>query len=565
MAYDNTGYLAFANALSNAGATLGNAMVEGRRQQSLSDLAPLLQQGKYGEAGAALMPIDPAKGLALIEKQKQMDEFKTLYPDANMAVSPAPAAAAGQQIQLPASVLKQAIIGQESGGNPNIKTSVDGAIGIGQITPGTFARYAKPEERIDNPKDNLAVSHRMIDLYSQKYGDPARVAVAYFSGEGNVAPPGSPTPWKNDAKDGNGKSVSSYVSDVLGRMQGGNPAQVAQSSTITSAASPIVPKGYEAQYNRARWTILNPNMPESAKEAAKLDLQNIQTLAREDRAANRPTDAQRNYNLAKQQGYTGSFMDYQAATKAGTTVNVGAEKAYDQSVGKAYGETMIDLQKSGRNAAATLNSLNVLDNSMSSPNFYSGSGGELVTRARKAAVALGISDAESAAPNELFGKVANKLILDASGGSLGSGFSNADREFITNTVPNVANTPEGNKQIIGMSRAIEQRKIEVAKMARDYARQYGRLDIGFDDKLAQFTDQNPLFKNAPSPAQTAPTQQPQQAAPQNLVPEPPAGKTAEQLSRDAAAMIAANPNLKDAVTKQLMLWKQRMPGLAVPQ
>ena len=48
------------------------------------------------------------------------------------------------------------------------------------------------------------------------------MAVAYFSGPGNVAPPGSATPYKVDAADANGKTTSSYVSDVLGRMGGLN-------------------------------------------------------------------------------------------------------------------------------------------------------------------------------------------------------------------------------------------------------------------------------------------------------------------------------------------------------
>lgn len=120
---------------------------------------------------------------------------------------------------------------QESGGRATSPTSINGAVGPGQIKPETFVEYAKPGESIDNPKDNLAVSKRIIDDYSQKYnGDAARVAVAYFSGPGNVSPPGSVTPYIHDAHDGNGKSVSSYVNDVTSRLSktstpGSNPAQ----------------------------------------------------------------------------------------------------------------------------------------------------------------------------------------------------------------------------------------------------------------------------------------------------------------------------------------------------
>ena len=87
---------------------------------------------------------------------------------------------------------------------------------LGQIQPGTWQEYARPGEDVNNPKDNRAVTQRIITDLSQKYdGDPAKIAVAYFSGKGNVAPDGSATPWVADTKDKNGKSVSNYVSDIV--------------------------------------------------------------------------------------------------------------------------------------------------------------------------------------------------------------------------------------------------------------------------------------------------------------------------------------------------------------
>lgn len=125
-------------------------------------------------------------------------------------MGPLPAATASQ--------VADVIMAQESGGRDGL-VSVDGARGRMQIMPGTFAQYARPGESIDNPAANEAVGRRIIDDYSQRYGgDPDRIAVAYFSGPGNVAPPGSPTPWKEDRKDGNGKTVSGYVADARQRL-----------------------------------------------------------------------------------------------------------------------------------------------------------------------------------------------------------------------------------------------------------------------------------------------------------------------------------------------------------
>lgn len=113
-----------------------------------------------------------------------------------------------------------AIHQNESSGQQNAPTSPDGAVGPSQILPSTFKEFAKPGEDINNPKDNLAVGQRIVDSYTQKYnGDPARVAVAYFSGPGNVSPAGSPTPWIKDSKDGLGENVSSYVAKMSGNLQ----------------------------------------------------------------------------------------------------------------------------------------------------------------------------------------------------------------------------------------------------------------------------------------------------------------------------------------------------------
>lgn len=115
--------------------------------------------------------------------------------------------------------LQGAIFGQESDSGRNSQTSVTGARGGMQIEPETFKQYASAGENIDNPSDNRAVGNRILTDYWKRYGgDPARAAVAYFSGPGNVAPPGSPTPWKKDKADPTGKTVSSYVNDVLRKM-----------------------------------------------------------------------------------------------------------------------------------------------------------------------------------------------------------------------------------------------------------------------------------------------------------------------------------------------------------
>lgn len=125
---------------------------------------------------------------------------------------------------------------QESSSGKNAKTSIDGAVGPGQIKPETFALFAKPGESVTNPADNIAVSKRMISSYMAKYNnDPQRAMVAYFSGPGNVAPPGSPTPYINDTHDGNGKYVSSYLADNTSRLQSSGSPTVTGGNYISKS------------------------------------------------------------------------------------------------------------------------------------------------------------------------------------------------------------------------------------------------------------------------------------------------------------------------------------------
>jgi hypothetical protein len=113
--------------------------------------------------------------------------------------------------------LHNAFMQQESGSGPG-GTAGQG-INPGQVQPNTFRLFAQPNERYGDPNAMRAVAYRALDKYAQQYqGDTSRVAVAYFSGPGNVAPLGSPTPWLRDVSDANGKSVSSYVQDIDNRM-----------------------------------------------------------------------------------------------------------------------------------------------------------------------------------------------------------------------------------------------------------------------------------------------------------------------------------------------------------
>lgn len=237
--------------------------------------------------------------------------------------------------------------------------------------------------------------------------------------------------------------------------------------------------------------------PATALERRKLEAE-IKAL---ENPQAKPTDDMREYEFAKSQGYQGTFQNWQIDNKraGATSVNVGSEKGYDKTVGEGYGKRFLDIQTDAQTAQRALNALDVMDQAMADPGFYSGTGGQYVTTLKRAASALGM-DAEGISSIETFNAMAKQAALDSMGGSLGTGFSNADRDFVLDQVPNLANTPEGNKQLIDVQRKLNQRKQQIAQFARDYAAQNnGRIDAGFDDALSKWADANQLF---PAPPKT---------------------------------------------------------------
>lgn len=215
------------------------------------------------------------------------------------------------------------------------------------------------------------------------------------------------------------------------------------------------------------------------------------------------TDDQREYQMAREQGYQGSFMDYQTEMKkAGRTqVNVNSgERTYDQVVGKAAGEQYLNVLKEGSAARGAMANLDRMATLAQSPGFWSGAGGEGALRARQLwAQTFGNPDAAS--NMEEFQSLAAKATLDAIGGSLGAQISNTDREFVERTAPNLRTTPAGNLQLIEVQKRLQRRRQEAAEIARMVTQQNGgRFDMDqFEQAIDAHAKANPLFADMPAP------------------------------------------------------------------
>jgi hypothetical protein len=200
----------------------------------------------------------------------------------------------------------------------------------------------------------------------------------------------------------------------------------------------------------------------------------------------------------------------------GVTVNTsyGSEKSYDRTVGEGYGKSFLTMRDDASAARRTLTGLDVMEQAMRDPNFYSGTGEPFVNGLKRIGASIGVNP-DSVTSVETFNAMSKQAALDSMGGSLGTGFSNADRQFVVDQVPSLANTPAGNQKLIGILRKIAQRKVQLAQLAQEYAADHdGRIDAGFDSYLTEWGEANPLFSDdlfpeasAKRPEQNPPFQQ----------------------------------------------------------
>lgn len=194
--------------------------------------------------------------------------------------------------------------------------------------------------------------------------------------------------------------------------------------------------------------------------------------------------------------------------KQPVAVTGGVAQAYDTKMGSDLATDYAALQTTAASAQNTLGTVAKMQQLINDPAFYSGVGADQLMMAKQALAAFGI-DASGAASMEQVKALSNRMIVDGLNGSLGTGVSNADRQFIGQTKPNLSNSKAGNQQLLTTMQKLAQRQIDVAGLARQYAQQHGgRLDAQWPSQLQTWADQHPLFPEASQGAATGQTSAP---------------------------------------------------------
>lgn len=384
-----------------------------------------------------------------------------------------------------------------------------------QLLAQQLAQNANPDRRMAGwnhmpvvPK--YGVGNGMIDLaqnlLANRMGERADKEILSVKQAEEAARQKAIQDWATQTLGGGGDAggLPPQVMDEAGAM--GSPGAAAYARGMMPGDQPAAPQPTAPQQRTPQQlmaAILAGTQIGVPKEITDAMLKELEpyTLAADNKrfvggqeVANNPSPAKPLDELAKLRADLDagriSLADYMArrellTTRApGTTVNVNTEGQYDKEFQKQLAQsdaTQIGeyrkLAESGRNMVKTIDDLEARN-----PKTLSGGGAE--TRAEIANWLSGwtgvdVVDPEVLGNTQVFNAQTSKMILDSLGGSLGAGVSNADVQFIRNTVPKLEYSQEARQDLMNFLRKRASDNIDLYNRARAYGEEHGGLK-GFE-------------------------------------------------------------------------------------
>lgn len=257
----------------------------------------------------------------------------------------------------------------------------------------------------------------------------------------------------------------------------GAPSAIATRGAIPTGTDPEIQKQIAIYTSVAS----NPAYPKSVQEAALTRLKALQ-----DQGA--PTGPMKEYDLYRRQGGNLPFNEWaadneQRKTAATEEAKLGAQKYQG-------------LVEAGTKAQMEIPQLEMLQQQMNDPNFFSGSGEKYNLLYKRLKSAVGI-DPDAAVPQEFLRKATAANVLSSLGALKGLGqIRVAEINMAKEAAASPDNSIPANKLLVEISKRTHERNAQIAEMAQNYKEQNGILDAGFDKQVTAYYKKNPLFTDA---------------------------------------------------------------------
>lgn len=267
------------------------------------------------------------------------------------------------------------------------------------------------------------------------------------------------------------------------------------------------------QFNRTETRLEGADKRAAEKEAADLAWREGEAA----RKAAELTQDQKEYaQYVKQETEAGrtpkSLMQYQIDLKqAGrpqTNVSVSGERKGAEKMAELHAKRYEAMQNTATTAQGNLDMAN--DFERAAEGLSQGALGQAEQTLRRWGAALGIGDSEKSSKGDLANAISNRLAMQlrAPGGESGGmpgAMSDADREFLSKSVPSLLLGADANRAMVATSRAIANRQIALAQLATDYAIEHdGQLDVGFDKVAREYVRDHPLRAEVEAAMKSAP-------------------------------------------------------------
>ena len=182
--------------------------------------------------------------------------------------------------------------------------------------------------------------------------------------------------------------------------------------------------------------------------------------------------------------FTGGVDRKISETKVGGVTLPAGESEFVKELGKLDAKKVSEAMVTRETATSTIKSLNKLaslpDNELITGQFATGRVG--IANLIQTLGLASASDAKKVAGSQEYQKVAGDVILQTLGGKLGSGFSNADREFIQGLIPQLETNPVARRQLITFMQNKNQEIVAETIRLENYARDKNGLK-GFEPKI----------------------------------------------------------------------------------
>lgn len=179
-----------------------------------------------------------------------------------------------------------------------------------------------------------------------------------------------------------------------------------------------------------------------------------------------------------------------------------SDALYDNENAKASATQYQQLQSAGMKAPGQIAKYKQLDTLLA--NHDGGKLSPLGMDIAQLGNSLGLKIDKNLPNKEAATALTNELALalrdPSSGGGMPGAMSDADRQFLMSSVPNLSQSTQGRRQMVQIYTGVLQRNQDVAGMARKWQQRYGRLDAvnpatgkSFQDNLQDWSSRNPLF------------------------------------------------------------------------